>query len=97
MTQPKWTDERIAEASRLWRAGADSREIAKRLGVSTHSVNKLSQRKRSLFPYRYEVLAALSPVVSQPANDHPDRVVRRTLAGALVTMPRVTMIDGRAA
>lgn len=50
-----WTDERIAEASKLWREGRTIAELAKLFGVSDHAFNNVMRRYRDRFPYAREI------------------------------------------
>ena len=98
------TEERIAEAAKLWSEGLSTLQIAARMGIPKGTICSTAVRHRSLFPVR---MAMYRPI-PKPATPKPKRPVgktfiegqwiehvkRTTSTGAVVTMPRVSFIDG---
>lgn len=105
----KWTPERIEEAARLWSTGMPGKTIALRMGVSWGSLSSITCNHRHLFPLRMKAKFSL-PSDFRHGNDVPraaipprrtfidgqwvEHVKRTTSTGAVVTMPRVSFIDG---
>ena len=105
----KWTPERIEEASKLWNGGMPARTIAARMGVSWSSLSSITCNYRHLFPARTKakftlptdyhqdnVIQIAAPPPRRPcvAGVWVEHVKRTTISGAVVTMPRVSFIDG---
>ncbi|MGG7535334.1 GcrA cell cycle regulator [Rhizobium sp. 12,4] len=93
-----WTEDKIARAAALWQQGQSARAIGDVLGVKDHSIVNLARRDRGRFPARQSSHPLPAPIVEPVVRRaHPDRVIRTTISGAEVTMPRVPFIDGPAA
>lgn len=75
---------RIDKASELWRAGMHPAAIAAKMGVSPATIFGLVAKRRDLFPANGR----------SPARSNLSKVVRITVTGAAVSVPRVTFIDG---
>lgn len=105
----KWTPDRIAEAARLWNGGMPARTIAARMGVSWGALSSITCNYRYLFPARIKPKYTLPTDYLQdnaaPPLNLPSRrtyidgrwiehVKRTTQSGAVVTLPRVSFIDG---
>jgi GcrA cell cycle regulator len=90
----------------MWKAGKAATRIAVAFDVSEESIRNLTRRNRSMFPHRQEHTRTHTPresvkherpveVAEESAQTvFSDRVTRRTISGAKVTMPRVSFIDG---
>ncbi|TCV66299.1 GcrA cell cycle regulator [Neorhizobium sp. S3-V5DH] len=95
-----WTEDRLAEASAMWKGGTLTADMAEHFGTTEDSISNLAGSRRDLFPHRKNYFRrAAAPVRSEKPRtevlpSYPDRVMRRTAAGALVTLPRVVFIDG---
>jgi IS30 family transposase len=50
------TDDELDLMERLWRAGMPSKQIARLLGYSDHTIRARACRDRERFPYRRRVL-----------------------------------------
>lgn len=95
-------------AKHLWSKGVAVAAIAKRLGVKPRQLYDLAENNRQWFPVRRpkvngpgvkmtaEIVEIEKPVVTISKFDHPDRVTRFTSLGYAITLPRISMIDGRA-
>jgi GcrA cell cycle regulator len=106
MRSNTWTEADKQEAARMWKAGKAATRIAVAFDVSEESIRNLSRRNRSMFPHRQQHTRTHAPresvkherPVEVTAESEPtlyaDRVTRRTVSGAKVTMPRVSFIDG---
>lgn len=97
----KYTKEQIAAAAALWREGLTMHQIAEKVGLKWSNIRNMADTRRRLFPYRKNNSRRANSVVT-PASDiapvtpaaKPGCVVRTTITGAKVTMPRVVFIDG---
>lgn len=97
----KYTKEQVSTAAQLWREGLTMHEIASKLGLKWSNIRNMTDSRRRLFPYRKNNSRRANPAVT-PASDimpvtpaaKPGCVVRTTITGAKVTMPRVAFIDG---
>ena len=95
---------RIRRAKQMWADGASARDIAKSIGSTKAIVLKHARAHRDDFPSRREWSGGRPKAKEEAAAEvspRPDfdlgRVKRVTLSGAVVTLPRVTFIDGPAA
>ena len=105
-----WTEDKIAKASTMWNDGVVSYKIAEAFGVSRGSLSGIAVYYRDLFPSRVKpkigqrIEVAPIPVIESRASEPTrrtyiagkwvDHVKRKTTTGAVVTMPRVSFIDG---
>jgi len=105
-----WTEEKLNEAARLWDAGVPSSKIAEAIGVTKGSMSGTASMRRDIFPARQwakePVVEKAAKTVPEPVIDEPpprctfiagkwvEHVKRTTSTGAVVTMPRVSFIDG---
>ena len=102
MAQAKsWEPSAIDKAAKLWAKGVSVHFISKEMGVSKDAVIGLCDRRRDLFPARRAVTAVkkndpMPEVIIVERKLPANQVVRTTLSGKKVTMPRVTFIDGPA-
>lgn len=99
-TRSKFTKEQISAASDLWRDGFTMYEIAEKLGIKWSAVKTMASTRRGLFPFRKSNNRRSNPIVSVEKTDapvvasKPGCVVRTTITGAKITLPRVVFIDG---
>lgn len=108
-----WTEDRIAEACRLWNEGLSAAKIAAQLGVTLGSFLGTTSHQREKFPVRMkakpqiqvreteavEVVAPVETLAPAPrrtniAGQWIEHVKKTTRNGAVITMPRVSFIDG---
>ena len=95
-----WTEDRLAEAAMMWKRGALTSEMAAHFKTSEDSISSLAGRRRDLFPHRKNYFRRAATPVRKEAPEieispsYPDRVIRKTVAGVMVTLPRVVFIDG---
>ena len=106
MNPPRWTDEEIAEAARLWAKGLSLIRMSIALDRTERAIDQMVRRNRPRFPPRPagKPKRRVQPVedrrtyVEPPPRALPtltaDRVRRTTISGAKITLPRVTFIDG---
>lgn len=103
------TEKRITEAAKLWSDGLSTMQISTRLGIPKGTICSLAIRHRDLFPVRM-VMNRMLPKEPKNAHTKPganppssatyiagkwvEHVKRTTRSGAVVTMPRVSFIDG---
>lgn len=96
----QWTEEKAQECVRLVMAGAFQEEVAEKLGISRSAVAYLIQKRPDLFqkaePKPAEII--VHPRSKDRKTWFVDRFIhhvkRTTQSGAVVTMPRVSFIDG---
>lgn len=103
-TKQPLTRERIAEVAKLWSEGLSTLQIAAQLGIPKGTICSTAIRHRDLFPARMAMYRRIvKPPVPQPgkavkktyiAGQWVEHVKRTTQSGAVVTMPRVSFIDG---
>ena len=94
-----WTDEKRARAASMWREGLTTYQIAAELGVLKSSTCGMMARYRHMFPMRNppRPKARVTEVaVQKDVGYRSDHVVRVTLSGSRVTLPRIPTIDGDA-
>lgn len=85
------TEDQINTVASMWRDNIKVQVIADALGVSYYSVRRIIQSNRERFPYRN--ILRLSGRSVHLASVQEDRVKWRTEAGALVTLPRVRILE----
>ena len=106
----KWTPDRMERAVTLWSDGVPEIEIAKKLGATRGAFASVVCYKRHLFPLRGKpkfTLPQLDAPKAEPEADSRDatrrtniagkwvyHVKRKTISGAIVTLPRISCIDG---
>lgn len=79
-----WTDEEIAKASEMWRAGKSAREISRALG-ERHSRNSvISRLRRSGVAQGREGRAASAPARRPPQISRDDRILQTKLTRGLI-------------
>ena len=102
--------ERIEQAAALWSDGLSTSQISKKMGIPKATICTMAFRHRDLFPKRQEYnrpipkVSAIRPVLTLVPKAPDGRtffegrwiehVKRTTQSGAVVTMPRVSFIDG---
>lgn len=89
----------LAEASRLWKLGAKAADIGAMYGLTENAFYNIVSRHRESFPHRsVSVIRSFAKGACAVSESgwRADRVVRTSITGALITMPRVTYIDGPA-
>jgi GcrA cell cycle regulator len=84
-----WTDERIAELTRLWQAGHSASEIGKRLGVSKNAV--VGKAHRLKLPGRPSPIKHTEAPRTQP----PKRKQAAAKPRVQAPPPRARVEDGR--
>ncbi|QIB36946.1 hypothetical protein G3A56_16110 [Rhizobium oryzihabitans] len=99
--KPKHSKEHITLAAQMWCDGQKVEVIAERLGMTPQKLRGMIDTYRKRFPYRRNHVRRENPVVKPPEMgsvvtplSRPGCVVRTTITGARVTMPRVEFIDG---
>lgn len=89
-----------AKAAMLWKRGDTLKAIGEELGIPWRRVVRLANKNRKMFPYRKSDRRRDDPVIKMEVVSQPTpilaagRVVRTTISGSKVTMPRVAFIDG---
>lgn len=97
--------DRIEQAAQLWDKGLTVSQISAELGIPKGTVCSTALRHRDRFPKRQEMNRPIpKPVLKLVPKEPPRRtyfegrwiehVKRTTQSGAVVTMPRVSFIDG---
>lgn len=96
--------DRIEQAARLWDQGLSTAQISAELGIPKGTICSTALRNREMFPKRQEYnRPAPKSAPDQPiaatrrtylAGQWVEHVKRTTQSGAIVTMPRVSFIDG---
>lgn len=77
---PKWTENRVAEASKLWAKGLSASNIAAEIGgVSRNAVAGLALRNRELFPQRGRKFKSVWAVPVIPATDYDTQSLHKPL------------------
>ena len=95
-----FTKDQISTAARLWKEGETLKAIGEELGIHWKQVFRMADARRKQFPYRKSNHRRGNPVVPPEIIDDPTpvsapgRVVRMTITGAKITLPRVEFIDG---
>jgi hypothetical protein len=113
MTRSRWTDEMEAAASKMWASGSSAREIAGAVGVTRSSLLGYTVRHRHRFPHRTREEPAapvsevvVAPVIAEPVpkrsaswigGRHVPRVPYTTITGAVVSLPHVSILNGKEA
>lgn len=107
----KWSQERIERASRLWAGRMPADDIARIMGVSPSAFSWVTTRYRNMFPLRqkpkYTLPSDLKASAVQPrpgdrqwsriGDRRVERVPYTTFAGAVVSLPRVSILNGKEA
>lgn len=97
--------DRIEQAAQLWDKGLTVSQISAELGIPKGTVCSTALRHRDRFPKRQEMNRPIpKPVLKLVPKETPRRtfiagqwvehVKRTTQSGAVVTMPKVSFIDG---
>ena len=106
MNPPRWTEEEIADAAKLWAKGLSLIRMSIALDRTERAIDQMVRRNRPLFPRRpagKPKKRARPPEDRRTYEEPPpralptltaDRVRRKTISGANITLPRVTFIDG---
>ena len=90
-------DSQIQKASRLWKAGFRAKEIANKLGrdITTANVYDHARRNREQFPIRTRTGSPYQVMNVTGLKGWDGKTTRRkTIGGAIITLPRISFIDG---
>jgi hypothetical protein len=100
------TEDQISAAAEQWANGTQIIDIAHYLGVSRWQTLRMMERYRHMFPKRFTRNGKYGPVrernrdrrrtldyVPKPKNLGPDQMAWTTESGAIVTLPRISLIS----
>lgn len=97
-----WTKERVADCIRFRKEGKSITATALAIGMTRSSVDSLIRKRPEWFEPDARPEAAAAPVVSENlrrrsfiAGRWVDRVPFTTISGAVVSLPRVSILNGK--
>ena len=101
----KWTKDKIETCSRLWASGMTQSAIGKQIRMTKFEVDALMRKRRDIFPMGVDrhkpaagVVAIAAPVDRSWIGDRwVDWVSYTTISGAVVTLPRVSILNRKEA